>query len=404
MLSVYSRHYPPCPSSDLNYKRCRCPKWINGLLGSDGPFIRRSAKTRSWEKAEDFKRRLEEEYEAKEKGLDEASRPEPALVTVKEAVARFLNSKRNENLADSTLDKLTTIFEKQFLAWATSYGFAHITEIKTADLEGFRDTWTDGPLAKKKKQERLIGFFYYCLRLGWIKSNPAVLLGRIRADGPPTDYFPKSEFDKIMDATYIYQPKGWVECRNQATRLRILTLLLRWSGLAIRDAVTLERRRLNEHGELFLYRAKTGSPVYVPLPPDVAESLRNIPPGPSPNPRYFFWSGNGSPKSVVGNWQRSFRRLFKIANLRRDDGSIKRCHPHMLRDTFAVEMLLAGVPLEQVSILLGHKSVKITEKHYAPWVKARQEQLAANVRKAWNVLDTGNKNGKRKSPRRVKSA
>jgi len=26
-------------------------------------------------------------------------------------------------------------------------------------------------------------------------------------------------------------------------------------------------------------------------------------------------------------------------------------------------------------------------------VKARQEQLAANVRKAWNVLDTGNKNG-----------
>src|SRR5579864_5879225 len=246
-----------------------------------------------------------------------------------------------------------------------------------ADLEAFRDTWEDGPLAKKKKQERLIGFFYYCLRLGWIKTNPAVSLGRIRADGPPTDYFPKHEFEQIIDATYIYQPKGWVECRNQATRLRILTLLMRWSGLAIRDAVTLERRRLNDTDELFLYRAKTGNPVYVPLPPDVAELLRTIPPGPSPNPRYFFWSGNGSPKSVVGNWQRSFRRLFKIVNLQREDGTAKRCHPHMLRDTFAVEMLLAGVPLEQVSILLGHKSVKITEKHYAPWVKARQQLLAA---------------------------
>jgi integrase len=404
MLSVYSRHYLPCPSDDINYKRCRCPKWINGILGSDGPFIRRSAKTRSWEKAEDFKRKLEEEYETKQKGLEDASRPEPTLVTVKEAVARFLNSKRNENLADSTLDKLTTIFEKQLLGWSTSVGFTHIAEITTVDLEGFRDTWTDGPLAKKKKQERLIGFFYYCLRLGWIKSNPAVLLGRIRADGPPTDYFPAHEFDKIMDATYIYQPRGWVECRNQATRLRILTWLMRWSGLAIRDAVTLERRRLNENGELFLYRAKTGSPVYVPLPPDVAEALRKIPPGPSPNPRYFFWSGNGSPKSVVGNWQRSFRRLFKIANLCRDDGSLKRCHPHMLRDTFAVEMLLAGVPLEQVSILLGHKSVKITEKHYAPWVKARQEQLAANVRKAWSALDKGSKAPRRKSPTRVKIA
>jgi len=33
MLSVYSRHYPPCSSNDINYKRCRCPKWINGIIG-----------------------------------------------------------------------------------------------------------------------------------------------------------------------------------------------------------------------------------------------------------------------------------------------------------------------------------------------------------------------------------
>ncbi len=82
-------------------------------------------------------------------------------------------------MQNSTIDKLTTIFEKQFLGWSTTAGFTHISEITTADLEPFRDTWTDSPLAKKKKQERLIGFFYYCLRLGWIKSNPAVLLGRI---------------------------------------------------------------------------------------------------------------------------------------------------------------------------------------------------------------------------------
>jgi len=71
MLSVYSRHYPPCTSDDINYKRCRCPKWVNGLLGSAGPFIRRSAKTRSWEKAEEFKRELEAEYDAKQNGARE---------------------------------------------------------------------------------------------------------------------------------------------------------------------------------------------------------------------------------------------------------------------------------------------------------------------------------------------
>ena len=33
--------------------------------------------------------------------------------------------------------------------------------------------------------------------------------------------------------------------------------------------------------------------------------------------------------------------------------------------------------------VLGHSSVKITEKHYAPWVKGRQEQLEADVRRTW---------------------
>jgi integrase len=60
-------------------------------------------------------------------------------------------------------------------------------------------------------------------------------------------------------------------------------------------------------------------------------------------------------------------------------------HAHRFRDTFAVELLLAGVPIDQVSVLLGHSPVKITEKSYAPWVKARHEQLEAAVMKAWPV-------------------
>jgi integrase len=52
-----------------------------------------------------------------------------------------------------------------------------------------------------------------------------------------------------------------------------MTLLMRWSGLRIRDAVTLERNKL--HGDsLMLYQAKTGTPVYVPLPPQVVEAPR----------------------------------------------------------------------------------------------------------------------------------
>jgi hypothetical protein len=53
------------------------------------------------------------------------------------------------------------------------------------------------------------------------------------------------------------------------------------------------------------------------------------------------------------------------------------------RDTFAVELLLKGVPLERVSILLGHSSIKVTERHYSPWIRERQEQAEADVRRTW---------------------
>jgi integrase len=59
-------------------------------------------------------------------------------------------------------------------------------------------------------------------------------------------------------------------------------------------------------------------------------------------------------------------------------------HAHRFRDTFAVELLLAGVPLERVSVLLGHQSVRITERHYSPWVRSRQAQLEQDLRRAWS--------------------
>lgn len=95
------------------------------------------------------------------------------------------------------------------------------------------------------------------------------------------------------------------------------------------------------------------------------------------NTRYFFWTGESKPKSCVGDWQRALRRLFKLAG-------VPEGQAHRFRDTFAVELLLQGVPREPVSVLLGHQSVKVPEKHYTPWVRARQEQLEQDVRRTWD--------------------
>ncbi len=45
--------------------------------------------------------------------------------------------------------------------------------------------------------------------------------------------------------------------------------------------------------------------------------------------------------------------------------------------------------MDRVSVVLGHSSVKVTEKHYSPWVRARQEQLEADIFLAWSGAPTG---------------
>jgi len=44
-------------------------------------------------------------------------------------------------------------------------------------------------------------------------------------------------------------------------------------------------------------------------------------------------------------------------------------------DTFSVRMLEHGVTLDQVSLLLGHSSMRTPQKYYAPWVRSRQQLL-----------------------------
>ena len=189
---------------------------------------------------------------------------------------------------------------------------------------------------------------------------------------PPSQTLPfdQDQVAAVLEACDRFSLNGIYGEQNR-TRLKALTLLMRYSGLRIRDAVTCERKRLVD-GKLFLYQAKTGTPVYCPVPPVVVEALNDLN---GSNPKYFFWSGNGNPKSAVADAQRSFRKLFKLADV---EG-----HPHMFRDTFAVELFKRGVAIETVSMLLGHASIRVTERHYKPWVKTLQDKLESDAMKGW---------------------
>jgi integrase len=365
MLSVYTRHYPPCPHHGLSYRRCHCPKWLSGTLEKRG-YVRFSARTRSWAKAEANAREIEKNLEGK--------------ISLSTAVAAYLGDEDARKLKPETVHQKRAFLEGELLAWCRQHALVWLEQLRLPQVRQFRQTWELARTTTTRRHERLRSFFAFCMANGWLSLNPTDMLKKPLAGRTiPTDYFNRHEFQQIVAATKRYEYRG-LDCRYRGSRIRALVLLMRWSGLAISDAVGLAKDRLDEKGALFLRRAKTGVPVFVPLPPAVILLLWELP---SRSAEYFFWSGHGKLSSAVKGYSRSLRKLFRITGLKNPDGTRKHCRSHMFRDTFAVELLLAGVPIDQVSVLLAHRSVKMTEKHYLPWVKARQRQLTASVRRAW---------------------
>jgi integrase/recombinase XerD len=357
MLTIYRRHRKTCKQrmEGRDYRRCLCPIWVDGSL--NGIEMRKSLRLRDWQRAQELVRKWEAEGQRIEK---------PKPLTVKEACDKFLVDAEARNLREPTLYKYRLLF-RQLQEFAALHGLSHITNFDVDAARRFRASWPNKNIAARKKLEAFRALFRFVHESGWIPTNPTTPLKPPKITEPPTAPFTKEEVTSILKACDSYPDKV------NAVRLRALVLLLRYSGLRIRDAATLSRNRI-QGDKLFLYTAKTGTPVYCPLPPFVVEALNAIP----ERTAYFFWTGNSTPKTAAGVWQESLKRLFILAG-------VPEGHAHRFRDTFSVGLLLAGVPIERVSILLGHQSVRITEKHYAPWVRERQEQLEADVRRTWQA-------------------
>ncbi len=313
-------------------------------------------KTRNWDTAQ----KLAQDLEA-------SGKPESAAKTIEEATDLFIRDAEARGLRAPSVYKYKLLFQR-LRTFATENGLRYITECDIETLRAFRDSWPNKNFSARKKLEALKTFFRFVHESGWLPTNPARVIKPPKVDDPPTLPYTKDEVQRVLDACDVYPNK------KNAVRLRALTLLLRYSGLRATGAVTLSKHRI-QNGVLVLVlrTAKTGTDVRIPLPQTALDALAEI-----KTDHYYFWSGRGTKKSSLGDYQRAYKKLYELAK-------VVNGHMHRWRDTFAVELLLAGVPLEQVSVLLGHQSTKVTEKHYSPWVKARQEQLEAAVRKSWGA-------------------
>jgi integrase/recombinase XerD len=366
MLTIYRRHTKDCQhkAEGRAYRRCKCPVWADGFLGRTE--VRKSLGTSDWNKALE----IINHWQTEKAVLPETDN---GPITIIWATSEFEADAIARGLQERTVYKYKILF-RQLKAFAGARGVAYLKQLDAPTVRQFRASWKDQNLAALKKLERLRQFFRFAASNSWLESNPTTDLKNPKVTMRPTLPFTSEEVLKILGAVESYKadPQGLAAVNG--VRFRALILMLRYSGLRIGDAVRCERSSLVD-GKLRIYTQKTGTHVYIPLPEFVVKELQRVPPM---SDAYWFWSGNGKLATQVADWQGRLQRL-------EDFTDVPNIHAHRFRDTFAVELLLASVPIERVAVLLGHSSIKVTEKHYAPWIRARQEQAEADVRRTWST-------------------
>jgi len=381
---VYVRHAPDCPHKGQGeaFRGCQCRKHLRWW--HQGRQFRRTAKTRVWGAAERQAKAIENKYA----GDPLPGETESKGKTLAEAVQLFIKDKHTQGLGTSVIGKYTRELAllQTFLGKRSKF---FVSDIHLDDLIQFRATWEElypSSLTRQKVQERLRSFLRYCVDSDSLPKVPK--LSPIKVDEPPTLPLTDAEYTKLLkECAKEFNPA-------KAKKIHAFIQCIRHSGLAIRDAMTLERSEMRWDSKKRVHRivtsrTKTGTHVSVPIPPDVAKELLTVLNG---NERYVFWNrgafgGHDSAKrgregketTAVTTMQTDLRNLFKSAGLYLEDQHMV---SHRLRDTFAVSMLDRGVPMEEVARMLGN-SLKVCERHYAKWVQSRQDRLDSLVIETW---------------------
>ena len=269
-------------------------------------------------------------------------------------LARTGRKERSITNCRRTLDALAT------------FGVVYLDEVDAARLDRFyasrkgRLGYAAKPSSLVEDSKVLRRFFKFCIMQGAMTKDPTAGEVRPKDNRQCSPPFTDAEVAAIL-----------ANAPDRPTRVLIDLMLT--TGLRIGDACTLRRDAIDESGTLEKVQIKNSKNVVIPLGdyPKLIGDLAAL----EGNDVFCFLDGEEDYLALTQHWRNRIQNAFKAAG-------IKGAWPHQLRDTAAIRWLRAGVPIHEVSMLLGHQSVVITQKYYARYNSQMKSMLVAAMARA----------------------
>jgi integrase len=369
-LTLYRRHLASCIVRKSNMSarakrlamNCECPIWIYGRV-ENNLVPRQSTGFTILTDAEAMRDAL-------------TARPKTEIIRgvgIADCIQKYLAWRKHE-LGEKTfghhkllLGRLQDYSERNGVFYAEDLSVDLLESFKVDGLIGLADTSKSTAVAK------LRCFLRHAFRRGWIREPLVDKVSPHRAVYEQKEPYSDEETERILNEALKLSGGTHGYARHPRTFRLLLELMLE-TGMRVGDAIRFNPSVAVRGDHLWIYtylpqkQRRTEKPKTVEA--YVSDRLKNaidacdwlsakLP---------FFYGSSRNPAYLANEVYERMRTLGVRCG-------VPDCRPHRLRDTFAVRKLLAGFQLEDVSRLLAHSSVKVTEAYYAKWVASRKLRL-----------------------------
>lgn len=257
---------------------------------------------------------------------------------------------------------------QRFSDWLVNkFGSANIQAVSPLDIVQYRQELQDKCKSPSTINRALIAiriFFGWLVREKVIRDNPADGIKQVAVASKTQPKW----LDRSQQAALVRAVRTGGHARDHA-----IVLTMMHAGLRVSEVCALDKSNIiisDRAGRVIVRQGKGNKYREVPLNKTIRRVLSHWLIEHSEGP--LFPNRNNKPISERG--------VFNLVAKYAYDAKLEDVTPHTLRHTFCKNLIVMGVPIDQVALMAGHSSLEVTKRYTVPSVDDLQ---AAIEKTAW---------------------